>query len=130
MTSNLKGVITKTDCIFCFNKGIPPPHNHTIRDFTKKGSPICCPQLLANVCSFCNLKGHTHNYCKLFKANKPKEFNKIKKQSEKQSEYSLKKRSYNPNSRDMSMISSEKKQQKIGLFVAEFGAMEISNESG
>ena len=40
-------------CAFCIKKGIPGPHDHMVRDFGKKGSPICCPELLKNVCDNC-----------------------------------------------------------------------------
>ena len=57
-------------CSFCSNKGIVEPHNHTIRDFTKKGSPIMCPQLLRIQCNYCKEKGHTVKYCKILKEKK------------------------------------------------------------
>tara|TARA_R110002074_G_scaffold358358_1_gene530680 strand:+ start:102 stop:611 length:510 start_codon:yes stop_codon:yes gene_type:complete len=57
-------------CTFCRNKGIIPPHDHTIRDFTKKGSPIMCPELLTLQCKYCKEKGHTVNYCKILKEKK------------------------------------------------------------
>ena len=57
-------------CSFCSNKGIIEPHNHTIRDFTKKGSPIMCPQLLHIQCKYCKEKGHTVKYCKILKEKK------------------------------------------------------------
>ena len=57
-------------CSFCSNKGIVEPHNHTIRDFTKKGSPIMCPQLMRLQCNYCKEKGHTVKYCKVLKEKK------------------------------------------------------------
>ena len=52
-------------CVFCTKKGIPGPHNHTIRDFSKKNHPIICPQLLYTTCTYCKKQGHTKNYCQL-----------------------------------------------------------------
>lgn len=57
-------------CSFCLNTGIPLPHNHTIRDFTKKDKPIICPTLLASECSYCHKLGHTKNYCLKLKEKK------------------------------------------------------------
>ena len=50
-------------CTFCKNKGINPPHNHTLRNWTLKNKPIICPQLLSTQCTFCKIKGHTKQYC-------------------------------------------------------------------
>ena len=52
-------------CIFCKNMGISQPHNHTIRDFSKKNAPIICPNLLATKCTYCKQQGHTKRYCTL-----------------------------------------------------------------
>lgn len=52
-------------CTFCINKGIPGPHNHTVRNWKIEGKPIICPELLANICSCCNTTGHTRQYCPL-----------------------------------------------------------------
>ncbi len=57
-------------CCFCLNTGIPLPHNHTIRDFTKKDKPIICPTLLSSECSYCHKLGHTKNYCLKLKERK------------------------------------------------------------
>jgi hypothetical protein len=54
-------------CIFCTNKGIFPPHNHTIRDFSKKDKPIICPELLRSTCTYCKNLGHTKKYCPILK---------------------------------------------------------------
>ena len=58
------------NCSFCFNKGIKGPHAHTIRDFTMKGAPIICPELLNINCTYCKEKGHTVNYCDVLKEKK------------------------------------------------------------
>ena len=50
-------------CLFCENKGIKSPHNHTIRDFKKKDKPITCPELSKNKCTYCGKLGHTKLYC-------------------------------------------------------------------
>ena len=50
-------------CTFCKNKGILPPHNHTVRNWTLPEKPIICPQLLATECTFCKSIGHTKQYC-------------------------------------------------------------------
>ena len=63
MTMNL-------NCSFCLNKGIKGPHNHAIRDFAAKGSPILCPELLNINCTYCKGKGHTVNYCGVLKEKK------------------------------------------------------------
>ena len=50
-------------CTFCHNKGIPPPHNHSVRHWILPNKPIICPELLSTKCSTCNLMGHTKLYC-------------------------------------------------------------------
>jgi hypothetical protein len=61
---NINNIMTNTMiCTFCKNKGILPPHNHTVRNWTLPDRPIICPQLLSTQCSFCNKNGHTKQYC-------------------------------------------------------------------
>ncbi len=50
-------------CTFCKNKGIPTPHNHTVRNWTLSDKPVICPVLLATECTYCKTKGHTRQYC-------------------------------------------------------------------
>lgn len=50
-------------CSFCLKKGIPGPHNHTIRNWSSKEKEIICPELLSNVCRYCGVFGHTKQYC-------------------------------------------------------------------
>ena len=50
-------------CTFCKNKGIPTPHNHTVRNWTLQDKPVICPVLLATECTYCKTKGHTRQYC-------------------------------------------------------------------
>jgi hypothetical protein len=50
-------------CTFCYNKGIAPPHTHSVRHWTLPNKPIICPELLSTKCSTCNLMGHTKLYC-------------------------------------------------------------------
>ena len=50
-------------CTFCKNKGIPGPHNHTVRNWTLPHKPVICPHLLATQCTYCKLFGHTRQYC-------------------------------------------------------------------
>ena len=50
-------------CTFCHNKGIPPPHTHSVRHWILPNKPIICPELLSTKCSTCNLMGHTKLYC-------------------------------------------------------------------
>jgi len=57
-------------CSFCRNLKITLPHDHTIRDFTQKNSPIMCPKLLNSVCGYCRENGHTPGYCPVLKAKK------------------------------------------------------------
>ncbi len=52
-------------CRFCLKKGIPTPHNHTVRNWKLDGKPVICPELLANICPCCNQAGHTRQYCPL-----------------------------------------------------------------
>ena len=59
-------------CTFCYNKGIPEPHTHSVRHWTLPNKPIICPELLSTKCSTCNLMGHTKLYC-------PKKTGKIDK---------------------------------------------------
>lgn len=56
MTSNMV-------CTFCRNKGIPTPHNHTVRNWTLPDKPIICPELLNSQCTYCKTNGHTRQYC-------------------------------------------------------------------
>lgn len=56
-------------CTFCHNKGIPAPHNHTVRHWTMPNRPIICPELLSTKCINCNLMGHTVLYCPTKKSN-------------------------------------------------------------
>ena len=55
-------------CTFCKNKGIPGPHNHTVRNWTLPEKPIICPHLLSTKCTFCNNIGHTKQYCSIKKS--------------------------------------------------------------
>ena len=59
-------------CLFCENKGIKFPHDHTVRDFKKKDKPIICPELLKNRCTYCHMIGHTKHYCEKLKQKKIK----------------------------------------------------------
>jgi hypothetical protein len=54
---------TNMVCTFCKNKGIPSPHNHTVRNWTLSDKPVICPVLLATECTYCKTKGHTRQYC-------------------------------------------------------------------
>jgi len=56
-------------CTFCHNKGIPAPHNHTVRHWTMPNRPVICPELLATKCVNCSLMGHTVLYCPTKKSN-------------------------------------------------------------
>tara|TARA_Y100001980_G_C14257446_1_gene100212 strand:- start:65 stop:520 length:456 start_codon:yes stop_codon:yes gene_type:complete len=49
---------------------ITGPHDHTVRDFSKKNSPIICPILLATECTYCHELGHTKNFCRKLKDKK------------------------------------------------------------
>ena len=55
-------------CTFCKNKGIPPPHNHTVRNWTLPDKPVICPNLLACQCTYCKMNGHTKQYCPIKKS--------------------------------------------------------------
>ena len=59
-------------CLFCENKGIKSPHDHTVRDFKKKDKPIICPELLKNKCTYCHSSGHTKFYCDKLKQKRIK----------------------------------------------------------
>ena len=50
-------------CNFCHGCGIPGPHDHTLRDFSKRGNPINCQKLLNIKCEECQQMGHTKMYC-------------------------------------------------------------------
>lgn len=54
---------TNMVCNFCKNKGIPTPHNHTVRNWTLPDKPIICPTLLVTQCTYCKTNGHTRQYC-------------------------------------------------------------------
>jgi hypothetical protein len=64
-------------CTFCKNKGILPPHNHTVRNWTLPDKPIICPQLLATQCTFCKINGHTKQYCPIRRTIKHSNKNEI-----------------------------------------------------
>ncbi len=55
-------------CTFCKNKGIPSPHNHTVRNWTLPNKPVICPNLLASQCTYCKMNGHTKQYCPIKKS--------------------------------------------------------------
>jgi len=73
-------------CTFCHNKGIPAPHNHTVRHWTMPNRPIICPELLSTKCINCNLMGHTVLYCPIKKSNQPNPSNPNKRGLETQYE--------------------------------------------
>ena len=54
---------SKKVCTFCTKKGIPSPHTHTVRNWKLADKPIICPELLATVCTYCQIAGHTRQYC-------------------------------------------------------------------
>lgn len=98
-------------CVFCQKKGISPPHNHTIRDFSKKNSPIICPQLLNTRCTYCKKVGHTKHYCQLLE----KKNDMVVSQSN--------------NKRSNDNYTKENfKSQKIGIMTARMAAMEMNIE--
>jgi hypothetical protein len=66
-------------CTFCYNKGIPAPHNHSVRHWTMPNRPIICPELLATQCSNCNMMGHTKLYCPTKNTKETKETNNKKR---------------------------------------------------
>lgn len=69
--------MTHKFCLFCENKGIKSPHDHTIRDFSKKDKPIICPELLKNKCTYCHSLGHTKFYCDKLKIKNTKKLCRI-----------------------------------------------------
>jgi len=67
-------------CNFCLNKGIPLPHNHTLKvnNNNNNNEEIICPLLLKTRCLYCSKKGHTIKYCPLkIKKNNKINYNKI-----------------------------------------------------
>lgn len=98
-------------CVFCQKKGISPPHNHTIRDFSKKNSPIICPQLLNTTCTYCKKVGHTKQYCQLLE----KKNDMVVSQSN------------NKRSND-NYTKEDFKSQKIGIMTSKIAAMEMNIE--
>lgn len=70
-------------CAFCYNLGIPKPHNHMIRDVSKSDKPITCPKLLEIECGYCHEKGHTTKYCGVLKEKNKMHLPKFKPPSEK-----------------------------------------------
>jgi len=57
-------------CTFCFKKGVPLPHTHTLRAWKEKDKPICCPELLSTICNYCKKSGHTPQYCPILEAKR------------------------------------------------------------
>jgi hypothetical protein len=70
-------------CTFCHNKGIPAPHNHTVRHWTMPNRPIICPELLSTKCVNCGLMGHTVLYCPTKKSNQTNNNNNDEKNNKK-----------------------------------------------
>lgn len=93
---------TNMVCTFCKNKGIPTPHNHTVRNWTLVDKPIICPTLLATECTYCKTKGHTRQYCPIRNTIK-----NINNDNSKNSDCDLKRLNNNSN------INTKNKQQKI-----------------
>jgi hypothetical protein len=125
-------------CTFCRNKGIILPHDHSIRDFTKKGSPIICPQLLTLQCKYCKEKGHTVKYCKILKEkkiNKPSPLSIVntKKHSlitDTNGFSEIKKINVNKFTINTENTVSQniKKIQKINMLSSMFGALDVDKE--
>lgn len=57
-------------CTFCFKKGIPLPHTHTLRAWKEKDKYISCPELLSTICGYCKVFGHTPQYCPVLEAKR------------------------------------------------------------
>ena len=93
---------TNMVCTFCKNKGIPTPHNHTVRNWTLPDKPVICPVLLATECTYCKTKGHTRQYCPIRNTIK-----NINSDNSKNSDCDLKRLNNNSN------INTKNKQQKI-----------------
>jgi hypothetical protein len=93
---------TNMVCTFCKNKGIPSPHNHTVRNWTLSDKPVICPVLLATECTYCKTKGHTRQYCPIRNTIK-----NINNDNDKNNNCDLKRLNNNPN------INTKNKQQKI-----------------
>ena len=107
-------------CAFCIKKGIAGPHDHMVRDFGKKGSPICCPELLKNVCDNCKELGHTRSHCPT-----------LKKASTKSNKRPIT-RQVNGKTvvwRYPSLPLPEAKHRKINNFSANFGGMNIDMDT-
>ena len=110
-------------CTFCEKKGILPPHNHTLKDFSKKNTPIICPELLNCICTYCKCKGHTKNYCSILKQKEidkstKNDINKIKSNFNKRiGEY------LDRNDEELEYKNS--KVSRVSIFTAEFGAMNM-----
>ena len=99
-------------CVFCTNMGIAGPHNHTIRDFSKKDAPVICPKLLSTKCTYCKRQGHTKKYCSLLQ----------KKVVSNDASVNLCKRLHNSfGDNDVTPFKS----QKIGTLVAAIAAMDM-----
>ena len=93
---------TNMVCTFCKNKGIPSPHNHTVRNWTLSDKPVICPVLLATECTYCKTKGHTRQYCPIRNTIK-----NINNNNTTDGDCNLKRLNNNPN------INTKNKQQKI-----------------
>ena len=104
-------------CTFCANKGIPAPHNHTIRDFSKKDAPIICPELLNITCTYCKDQGHTKKYCSLLKQkdnNTNKSMPNLYKRLGVNIEYG-----------SSENVQREAKLRKVNVLTAAFGAIDM-----
>ena len=93
---------TNMVCTFCKNKGIPTPHNHTVRNWTLPDKPIICPVLLATQCTYCKTYGHTRQYCPIRNTIK-----NLKSNNDINTDPNLKRLNNNSNS------DSKNKQQKL-----------------
>lgn len=129
---------TSKCCAFCFNLGIAQPHDHTVRDFSKKDKPITCPKLLQTECSYCHKSGHTKRYCPLIKAkmmSSANNYNSVGASSEKKRGYlvdddgfiSVSSKNYVSNA--PSEFVDKSKIRKVGILASSFGALDIEGES-
>jgi hypothetical protein len=126
-------------CTFCLNMGIAEPHDHIIRDFSKKDKPIMCPQLLSIECGYCHQVGHTKNYCSVLK-EKNTATNYATNPVTTPNVSSHKKRvqtidndgfvCLSPTSgKNTEVVCEQKKVQKIGNVMSAFGALTVDCDS-
>lgn len=136
ITLKMMNVEKPRSCAFCLNLGIAHPHDHTVRDFSKKDKPTICPNLLKTECGYCHKTGHTKKYCPVLKEKKISNdngFENVGISSDKKRAHIIDQDGFihvsSNNSGKNTHELEHKKMQKVGRLMSVFGALNIENNS-